>query len=295
MKIGLLDVDGHNFPNLPLMKLSAYHKGLDDFVEPWFGPLRHYDRVYKSKVFSFTLDVVEINADEVIRGGTGYDCAVKLPDEIENVYPDYTLYGITDTAYGFLTRGCPRCCPFCLVTRKEGAESRKVADLRQFWDCQPEVKILDANLLRCVDAPELLRQLANSRAVVDFTQGLDAQVLAMDAYLMALLKTIRVKNLRFAWDDPEKNMIPVFRRIKEFFKYSYRQMCVYVLTNFDSTFDEDLYRVNALKDLGFNPYVMVFNKHSAPLQAKQFQRYVNNKVIFRSCEWADYKPAKKAV
>ena len=136
--IGLIDVDGHNFPNLPLMKISAYHKQMGDDVE-WWLPLNHYDKVYVSKVFTFTPDIETcINADEVVYGGTGYGLKNNLPDEIEHMYPDYSLYPelTKDTAYGFLTRGCPRACPFCIVAEKEGRKSVKVADLNEFWDGQ---------------------------------------------------------------------------------------------------------------------------------------------------------------
>ena len=115
MKIGLIDVDGHNFPNLPLMKLSAWHKANGDHVE-WYSPMfsGHCDRVYMSKVFTFTPDYEYfVDADQVIKGGTGYHYphgGLPLPYEVEHIYPDYSIYGITDTAYGFLTRGCPRGC-----------------------------------------------------------------------------------------------------------------------------------------------------------------------------------------
>lgn len=149
MRIGLIDVDHHNYPNLALMKISAYHKAQGDSVE-WYMPFSdRYDRVYVSKVFSFSPDIDEhINADEVLRGGTGY--AIKLENgkevyhpeldkplmpEIENIYPDYSIYPMytKDTAYGFLTRGCPRGCAFCHVVSKEGRCSVKVANLSDFW------------------------------------------------------------------------------------------------------------------------------------------------------------------
>lgn len=141
MKVGLIDVDGHNFPNLPLMKISAYHKARGDSVE-WYEPLfsGELDRVYMSKVFTFTPDYQYcINAKEIIKGGTGYnypDGGEPLPEEIEHIYPDYGLYGITNEAYGFLTRGCPRNCQFCIVGKKEGLKSKKVADLQEFWNGQ---------------------------------------------------------------------------------------------------------------------------------------------------------------
>lgn len=145
MKIGLIDVDSHNYPNLALMKLSAWHKREGDMVE-WYDFTQHYDRVYMSKVFHSSPDYCyPVNADEVVRGGTGYALHgaggetyrqaddKPLPDEVEHIMPDYSIYGIKDTAYGFLTRGCPRGCQFCIVGKKEGLCSRKVADLEEFW------------------------------------------------------------------------------------------------------------------------------------------------------------------
>lgn len=139
LKIGLIDVDGHNFPNLPLMKLSAWHKEQGDTVE-WYEPMfsGRMDKVYMSKVFTFTQDYqYHINADEVIKGGTGYfypDGGESLPYEIEHIYPDYSIYPeqCKDTAYGFLTRGCPRNCDFCIVGKKEGLCSTKVLICQNF-------------------------------------------------------------------------------------------------------------------------------------------------------------------
>lgn len=146
MKIGLIDVDGHNFPNLPLMKISAWHKSKGDKVE-WYEPMfsGNCDKIYMSKVFAFTEDYqYYINTAEIIRGGTGYnypDGGESLPDEIEHIYPDYSIYSglipeVENTAYGFLTRGCPRGCDFCIVGKKEGRCSVKVANLSEFWNGQ---------------------------------------------------------------------------------------------------------------------------------------------------------------
>ncbi len=114
MKIGMIDVDGHNWPNLALMKLSALHKARGDTVEWWWG-FGQYDRVYMSKVFdeTYSPDIPEpYNTEEVIKGGTGYGLGNHLPDEAEHMMPDYRLYHWMPqkTAYGFLTRGCPRHC-----------------------------------------------------------------------------------------------------------------------------------------------------------------------------------------
>lgn len=147
MNIGLIDVDSHNFPNLALMKISAYHKDRGDSVEWWNG-LKHYDIVYKSKVFDDTysqdMDYV-INADKIFKGGTGYGLDNYLPDEIEHYMPDYGLYGIKDRAFGHLTRGCPRGCPFCIVKQKEG-NVHTVADLSEFWWGQKEIVLMDSNI-----------------------------------------------------------------------------------------------------------------------------------------------------
>ena len=175
MKIGLIDVDSHNFPNLALMKISTYHKSNGDDVDWWNG-LLYYDKVYMSKVFdaTYTNDMNYcINADEVVIGGTGYDLKNKLPQIIEHQMPDYELYNIKKTAYGFLTRGCPRNCSFCIVSKKEGLISNQVSELNEFWNGQKEIKLLDPNILACKNVIYLLNQLILSNALVDFTQGLD--------------------------------------------------------------------------------------------------------------------------
>lgn len=200
MKIGLIDAENRNhapdhFPNLALMKISAWHKRQGDSVE-WYEPLwsGHMDKVYISKVFSFTSDYEYcIDADEIIKGGSGYCIVMKdgkevfdksknkeLPEEIEHIMPDYSLYGITDTAYGFMSRGCPRGCGFCHVATKEGVGSRKAANLREFWNGQKYIKILDPNTIACMEWKDILGQLEESRAYVDFNQGVDIRLMTAD-------------------------------------------------------------------------------------------------------------------
>jgi hypothetical protein len=291
MRIGLVDVDGHsNFPNLALMKLSAWHKAQGDQVEMVF-PMASYDRVYMSKVFDFTPDFNTcIDTKEIIKGGTGYGMSIRLPNEVESMYPDYSLYGITDTAYGYLTRGCPRNCPFCIVGEKEGLKSYKVADLDGFWNGQKEIKLLDPNLLACKDSIELLRQLVESKAWIDFTQGLDIRLMTEEA--AELIKQMKIKMLHFAWDRENHNdrIIENLTKFKAITQYDYRKMQVYVLTNYETTFDYDLYRIYKLKELGYTPYVMVYDKQHAPRKIRRLQRWVNNKFIFRVCErFEDYQ------
>lgn len=291
MKIGLIDVDGHRWPNLCLMKLSAWHKARGDQVEWWDGLCR-YDVVYKARVFTDTYTQDEgtaIQADLVIEGGTGYGLDNKLPDEVEHISPDYALYPkYAGTAYGFLSRGCPRGCGFCIVGQKEGRKTIAVADLSEFWSGEKEIKLLDANLLACPDWERLLQQLAASGVSVDFTQGLDIRLTNPDN--VALLNRVKTKRLHFAWDNPEDNLQPYFQKFAELTNVEdYRKRRVYVLTNYGSTHEQDLYRIYALRDMGFDPYVMIYEKPTAPQLTRQLARWVNNKRVFHSVDFKDYK------
>lgn len=294
IKIRLIDVDGHNFPNIPLMKISAYHKKNGDDVG-WYNPLIDWqappDKVFMSKIFTFTPDYqYPVNGKEIIKGGTGYNYpsgGEKLSEEIEHIYPDYKLYPqFKNTAYGFLTRGCPRGCDFCIVKDKEGRKSVKVADLNEFWDGQKNIVLLDPNMFACKDWKDLSRQLINSKAWVDFSQGCDIRI--MGAEKAEYLKQIKVKQVHFAWDRYEdKNIIiPKFKELKEILGWDKRKLPVYVLTNFNTTFEQDLERVYLLKDLGYWPYVMIYNKQNTKPSdlVRKLQRWVNNRTIFESCK-----------
>ena len=295
MRIGLCDIDSHNWPNLCLMKLSAYHKARGDHVE-WWRPEGRYDRVYKSRVFTdtYSQDTITVtNAGEVVCGGTGYGLGPNLPDAVEHTYPDYSIYPqFSGIAYGFLSRGCPRNCGFCLVSDKEGRRSIQVADLAEFWNGQKEVKLLDANLLACPDHEKLILQLAESRAYVDFSQGLDIRLITPDN--VALLNKVRTKAVHFAWDNPDMDLTPYFRRFLELTAIkNFRKRKVYVLTNYGSTHEQDLYRVEILRGMGYDPYVMVYDRPSAPPITRQLQRWVNNKRIFHTVpSFADYIPGR---
>ena len=296
IRIGLIDVDSHNFPNLCLMKLSAYHKARGHQVCFW-NPLFYFDVVYKSRVFTdtYSKDSITVrNAGQVIKGGTGYGPGPDLPDEIEHSYPDYSLYPqYSETAYGFLSRGCPRGCGFCIVGGKEGRKSRKVADLSEFWRGQREIKLMDANLLACPDHEKLLLQLAKSRALVDFSQGLDIRLITRDN--VALLNQIRTKAVHFAWDNPDEDLTRYFRQFLEWTSIrNPRLRRVYLLTNYGSTHEQDLYRVETLRQMGFDPYVMIYERPTAPPITRHLQRWVNNKRLFYAIpSFSDYEPVKK--
>lgn len=302
-RIGLIDVDGHNFPNIPLMKLSAWHKKQGDSAE-WYDPLFHsigepFDRVYKSKVFSFTPDFqYGINAHEVINGGTGYAIRLvdgaeiydktldpDLPPEIEHIYPDYSLYPqlTKDWAYGFLTRGCPRGCTFCHVSKKEQKKSYKVADLDEFWRGQKNIMLCDPNILGCPQHLELLQQVVDSKAKVEFNQGLDVRLITEKN--LELIKQIPMKYIHLAYDRiQDKDIIePKLKSFKDATGYNYKKVMVYILVNYESTLSEDLYRIYFCRDLELDPFVMIYDKaHCDPIY-KKLQRWCNNDFIFWSC------------
>lgn len=284
------------------MKLTAWHKSRGDDVR-WYDPFDHFDRVYKSKVFGFTCDFNEcIRADEIVCGGTGYaidNCGAydrekdpPLPLEVEHVTPDYSLYNIAYTAYGFLTRGCPRRCSFCIVGDKEGCKSAKVADLREFWSGQKNIILSDPNILACKDWADLLVQLSSSGAWVDFNQGLDARL--MNEAKAEALGEIKVKEIHFAWDDYKQGNA-VLRGLELYKRHAkktpdYKHSIVYTLVNFDTTPDEDLERIYTLRDIGFWPYVMIYDKpHAEPFYSR-LQRWVNNRYIFAKVKnFEDYR------
>lgn len=269
-----------------------------------YVPLNHYDLVYASKVFSFTEDIDDmciVQADEVRKGGTGYCITVEngkevfdksknipLPKEIEHIYPDYSLYPEYSFSTGFLTRGCPRGCPFCVVGEKEGRCSKQVADLSELWRGQKNIELMDPNILACRDHEKLLIQLADTKAKVNFNQGIDIRLTNPDN--ITLLNKIRTPMLHFAWDNPEDDLTDYFKRFNELTAVkSFRNKIVYVLTNYSSTLEQDLYRIYTLRDLGYSPYVMIYQKDTAPREKKRLQRWCNNRYIFRSCDrFEDY-------
>lgn len=297
-RIGLIDLDKKSqnkpFPNLPLMKLSAWHKAQGDEVMWYDGT--YCDLVYVSKVFSFSPDYDgEINAAEVRYGGSGFAISLvngkevydkskdhPLPYEVEHIYPDYSLYGITDTAYGFIQRGCPRGCFFCHVQSMQGSCARKVADLSEFWNGQKNIVLLDPNITALKEWREVFSQLIESGANVDFSQGLDIRLMTPEKTDM--LMKMNVKSVHFAWDHYKDKDI-VVPKLKEFQKqtgWSRSKVSVYVLVNYDSTLAEDLERVMTIRGLGFQPYVMRYDKEHIPRgsEINALARWVNFVPLF---------------
>ena len=206
----------------------------------------------------------------------------------QHIYPDYGLYGITDTAYGFLTRGCPRHCKFCIVGDKEGLISHKVANLSEFWHNQKNIEILDPNLLACKEREELLNELVESGGRVNFNQGLDVRLLNKEC--AEQINQIKTSMIHFAWDNYEYKTKTCLENARKWLNKDDRHVRVYVLTNFNTTLQQDLERVLTIEQIGFDPFVMVYDKPHAPKDIRRLQRWCNSKWVFRSCSFDEYNP-----
>ena len=312
MNIGLIADNTKTFPSLPLMKIAAYYRRIGCHAE-LLSKEKHYDAVYVSRTFNLNLktvkkiDLKDINADRVFVGGSGYAIEIvngkevyncqndlPLPDAIEHIYPFYALYPelTKDTAYGFLTRGCPNNCDFCIVSDKEGRRTNHVADLSEWWRGQKNIKLMDANILACKEREILLKQLADSNAYIDYTQGLDARLI--DSDVAKLINNTKIKMVHFSFDDI-KNEKAIVRGLTEFNEtttLSDREKRCYILVNYNSTYAEDLYRIKKIIELGYSPDVRLYQKELAPQFLKDLARWSNNSIIYRSCDFLDYEPRK---
>lgn len=285
MQVGLVNVDSV-IPNLALMKLSTYHKTKGDTVKIFDPLFDKPDLIYASKVFNFTNDYLYYPQTDIVTGGTGYDLAKTLPDEVEGQYPDYDLFKC-DYALGFTTRGCIRKCPFCYVPKKEG-KIRAVGDIYDFWRGQDRLMLLDNNLTALPDQFEkICKQLIAEKVHTDFSQGLDIRLITSE--MAQLLSRVRLwKQIHFAFDHVglEKQVREGIKILTENGVAAYKLM-FYVLIGFDSTPEEDLYRVEVLRGLGVDPFVMPYNKTSD--YQRRFARWVNHKAIFKSAPWQEYR------
>ena len=320
MKIGLVDVDGHAkkkkwgatiYPNLALTKIARYHKERGDEVE-WALPFEHYDRVYMSKVFNFSPDdLTAYNADEIVRGGTGYDIKSRLPDEIDRLQPDYSICPALpkDTAYGFLTRGCPNKCPWCVVPRKEG-KIRPYMDIDEIAvEGRKKVVLMDNNILAAGDyAVQQLGKIIERGYRVDFNQALDARLVDdRFARLLAQIKWLQ-NRIRFGCDT-KGQIAEVERAIGMINGYGYNgEYFLYTMIGGKSDFNESYSRVHYWwvrnheirsrhRGNGIYPYAQPYRDPDNPnLTHPQWQKdmahWVNKHQIFEITDFPDFSPRK---
>lgn len=292
MNIGLIDVDGHNFPNFALMRLSAWHKAHGNNVE-WADAMfgRDYDRVYKSKIFTFSPDDNTPWGCEVICGGTGYDVKSRLPIEVEqSTLMDYSLYPQYDFSIQFFSRGCIRHCPFCLVHDKEG-EIHPVEPV----DLNPRgkhIEVLDNNFFANPEWKSAVDYLLKTKQKVNL-HGVDVRIMNEEqAYWLNRLPLH--KSIHIAWDFPQLDLTEKLREVTRYIK-PYKLMC-YVLVGFNSTIEEDIYRIERLRELKIKPFVMPYrdfgNQHVPTQYEKDLAQYVNKLMIFKSCKFKDFSPRK---
>lgn len=295
MKIGLIDVDGHNFPNLALMKLSAWHKAKGDTVE-WYSGIEYYDRVYMSKVFAFTPDEVRIiQADEVIKGGSGYKLFDQwLPEDIEHICPDYSLYPTHKEAYGFLTRGCVNKCSFCIVPRKEGA-IRPHADISEFLDGRKSAVLMDNNVIASNWGLSQIEKIISMKVKVDFNQGIDCRLIAKDKKIAELLSRVRwIRHLRMAYDSSAitDEVTTAIAYLKEAGVPTYR-LFFYMLVK-DGQIEDAEKRALLLDSLGATPFAMSYRDldKNTPISDEQhrFAWRCNQRQAFKSCKFKDFNP-----
>ena len=305
--IGLLDVDykkkytriyhKHSlFPNLALMKISAYYKKKGYKVE-WYKPIKYYYNVYHkifaSKIFKWESPMDAYLRKEMIIGGSGHDLNTILPDKIEHIYPDYDLYNI-DYAMGFITRGCIRNCDFCIVPKKEGM-IHKHADIDEFWKDQDKIMLLDNNFLAYKKHIEELENLIKINAKIDFNQGLDIRLINNEnASLLKKMQLWKGKRYRFAFDNIKMRPL-IEKKLKILNNNGIKNsmLSFFVLVGFNSTLKEDLIRFNFLKERGIRPYAMPFDKTIQ--YQKDLIKWVNFKPLFWKMDFKTYLKYKKEI
>jgi hypothetical protein len=288
----LVDADSQKgFPNLALMKLSAWHKQQGDQVElikgiPTTHPLFEYDKYYISCIFFQNRDRVLDYAsqlDNVVLGGSGVDLKLRLPDEIDHIMPDYSLYGI-DFSLGFTSRGCIRKCPWCVVPEKEG-DIRDNAPISEFhYPDHKNIILLDNNYFASPKWLQNLEYIMENGLKVNFNQGLDIRTINNHmAYLLSQTKTydwhFKTRGFHVAFDTmrAEKGFLA---GMKTLFDNGVKpnHVMVYVLVGFDTTYEQDLYRIEKIIELGSKPYVMPYNKaHLRNERIKHLARWINRK------------------
>ncbi len=283
-KILLLDLDGKN-PNLALMKISAHHKAKGNSVFLNFS-MGDYDEICASCVFPKNYKNINNYAYSNIQtGGSGIDINKKLPDEIEFIKPDYSLYNI-DYGVGFLSRGCVRKCPWCIVPQKEG-KLKEWQDPEEFVNEKSnKIVLYDNNFLALPNHNKWLQKMVDKKWRIDINQGMDIRLI--DEENAGLLKKMkRWKPLRFAWDsmDYEKD---VRRGIEILKKAGINNSQFYLLSGFNTTLEEDKYRFEVLRGLGVSPFVMTYDFKKQPKIIQEFGRWGTMPYFWRNCPFDSF-------
>lgn len=283
LPVALHDSDITGFPNLALMKLSAWHKAHDIPIVRW-KPDTLYRGVYSGKVFTFT---PETKLPEIaVRGGTGYQNDLVLKEEIEHLCPDYSLYRST-FSQGFLTRGCPNKCSWCIVPSKEGP-IRAHADIEEFLR-HPNVVLMDNNVLAHDHGITQIEKMGRMQVKVDFNQGLDAR--RIDRQIAKRLSKLKwFHPLRLACDTKSQmGHIQKAVTLLRYYNCTPQRYSVYVLVK---DIDDALERVMFLNGMGLDPFAQPyrdFHTDAPPTkEQKAFARWVNHKAVFRSAPWEEY-------
>lgn len=278
------------------MKISRYYKEQGATVS-FYNPFDKFDVVYASKIFTFTPDYGYYidNADAVEKGGTGYDIQKRLPAEIERVQPDYSLYSQIDkkTAYGFITRGCPNRCPWCLVPKKEGKTCANNDVDEIAIENRTNLILMDNNILSSEYGLNQLKKIIDRGYRVDFNQGLDARLVTPEiAEMLAKIKWI--KYIRFGCDTPgqiiecEKAMALIDK-----FGYNGNYFLYCILKDFKESFERvNHWRGNKRITPFAQPYRDFDNKNTIPQWQKDMARWVDKKELYNTCEFKDYGPRK---
>lgn len=267
MNILLLNIDS-KLPNLALEKIKLYHLAKGDKIEYTEIFENWADKIYISCIFTFNRYKVEQykNNKRAIIGGSGWDCNVKLPPEIDEIIPKIN--------YGFTTRGCIRNCYFCFVPKMEGKIRIVCNDIKKIWDgVSKKITLLDNNILA---VPEHFRnicgQIRDNNLKVDFNQGLDLRILYANKSLLNELQTIRHEEYKFAWDLDDNTMIEKLKWL--FDNLGKCTIYVYVDNNI-ITYDKMMFKLNTLRDIGHNAYLML----DVSLR--------NNKMFTKVREWSN--------
>lgn len=294
MNIAVRALDG-KYPNLAIMKICGHHESIGDTVSWYEGPMfvEQYDKIYFSKIFSFT-ETPEIPPNGII-GGTGIDFYNKLPEAIEAATPSYSLYPECNYHIGFSMKGCRFNCKFCCVPKKEGRpyDYNSIDEILINPKGANRLMLLDNDYFGGENWKPNLERIIELKLKVCFIQGLNIRIITTEqAELLSKCNyqnsRFNSKYLTFAWDKyRDWPLIEKGIKICNDAGIPTKHMQFFVLIGFDTTPEQDLERVMKIKELGALPFVMPYDKNNN--YQKHFARWVNHRATFKSCSWEDYK------